>query len=187
MKHIPDIIIAILLIWGAWKGFKNGFIIEVFSLLALILGIAGGFKYTHIASEYLSNLFDIESVYLPFLAFVLTFLLIVILVYFLAKLLTKLLKLSALGIFNKLSGLCFGILKYSFLISTFFWLCNQINILYPDLKAYSYIIPFIEPIAPQTLETISIIIPGFENLIQSIDKLFYDLSDKQNLLTFLAS
>ena len=41
-----DIIIIIPLIWGAYKGFRKGFIIEIASLIALILGIWGGINFS---------------------------------------------------------------------------------------------------------------------------------------------
>jgi len=55
-----DIIIIAPLLWGAYKGFKKGFIIEIASLIALFFGIYGGIKFSSISANYLGNLFNIS-------------------------------------------------------------------------------------------------------------------------------
>jgi len=116
MNYI-DIIIALPLIWGLYQGFSKGFIISAASLLALILGIYGALKLSHITSFYLINHFDLSDKYLPIIAFVVTFIAIVILVHLLAKILDKLVKAVALGFLNRIAGMVFNVVKYAFLIS----------------------------------------------------------------------
>ena len=84
-----DIIIIIPLIWGAYKGFKKGIIIEIASFIALGLGIWGGMKFSSISAKYLSETFDIAENIMPLISFAVTFILIVIVVFTLAKMLQK--------------------------------------------------------------------------------------------------
>lgn len=116
MNYI-DIIIAIPLIWGMYQGFSKGLIISAASLAALILGIYGAIKFSHITSFYLINNFDLSDKYLPIIAFAVTFVAIVVLVHLLAKVLDKLVKAVALGFINRIAGLAFNVIKYAFLIS----------------------------------------------------------------------
>ena len=41
-----DVLILIPVIYAAWKGFKHGLIIEVFTLLALVVGIYAGIHFS---------------------------------------------------------------------------------------------------------------------------------------------
>ena len=106
-----DIILLIPVLWGAWKGFRKGFIIEIFTLLALFAGIYGAIHFSDRMSDFLTDSFKIESDYLPIIAFTLTFLLVGAMVFFLGRLLEKAVSLVALSTINKFAGLVFGALK----------------------------------------------------------------------------
>ena len=109
MNYI-DIFLIVPLIWGAFKGYKKGLIIEVVSLAALGLGIWGGIYF----SDYAVNLIvdKVDDKYITITAFMLTFLVIVLVVYFLGKLLEKIIDIVQLKFINKLAGACFGLLKF---------------------------------------------------------------------------
>lgn len=109
--NIIDIILLIPLIWFAYKGFKKGFIIEVFSLLALFAGIYAAIHFSDFASDLLSENIKIKSEYLPVISFGVTFVGVVIGVHYLGKLITKVVKMAALGLVNKLFGAVFSVLK----------------------------------------------------------------------------
>ena len=46
-----DILILIPIAYGAYKGFKHGFVIELFTLLAILVGIYVGINF----SDYVAN------------------------------------------------------------------------------------------------------------------------------------
>ncbi len=48
-----DIVLAIPLLWFTYKGFRNGLIIELASLAALILGIFIALHFSFYAEDYL--------------------------------------------------------------------------------------------------------------------------------------
>lgn len=156
-----DIIIIIPLIWGAYKGYKKGFIIEIASLIALGLGIYGGIKFSSISAEYLGKMFDISSKIMPLISFSLTFILIVIAVFTLAKMLQKVIKMVALGTVNRIAGAAFGVLKFGLIISVILNLVNsvnaEINFIEPEMEASSLLYKPLSSIAP-------IVIPGLKNL-----------------------
>lgn len=122
-----DIIIIIPLIWGAYKGFRKGFIIEIASLIALILGIWGGINFSTYSAEFLSKSFHISTEIMPLLSFVITFIAIVILVFFIAKILERIVKMVALGIVNRIAGMLFGMMKFGIIISVILNLINTID------------------------------------------------------------
>jgi len=106
-----DFILLIPVFFGAWKGFKKGFIIEVFTFLALFAGLYGAIHFTDFIAEILKEKLSVESEYMPIIAFVLTFLMVGAMVYFLGKMLEKAISLVALSTFNKFAGLIFGSIK----------------------------------------------------------------------------
>ena len=68
-----DIIIGILLVWGLYKGLKNGLFVELASLIALIAGIYGAIHFSYITGDYLAEQFDWSDQYLKIAAFLITF------------------------------------------------------------------------------------------------------------------
>ncbi len=156
-----DIIILIPMLWGAFKGFKKGLIIEVASLVALFLGIWGGVKFSSISAKYLSEMFDISEKIMPLISFAITFILIIISVFALAKMLQKIVKLVALGLANKITGAVFGALKFALIISVILNLVNninaEINFIEPEMQNSSLLY---EPVSKVAL----IIIPGLKDI-----------------------
>lgn len=124
MSYI-DILLIIPLLWGAYKGFTKGFIIQISTLAALMLGIYGGIKFSESVSVYLQGYIEVNYRVLMLISFALTFLLIVIAIHFLAKVLEKFISLIALGFFNKLFGAIFGLLKTAFILSVVLVIINM--------------------------------------------------------------
>ena len=124
MSYI-DIFLIVPLLWGAYKGYKKGLIIELVSLAALGLGIWGGIYF----SDYAVNLLveKVDDKYIPITAFMLTFIAIVLVVYFLGKLLEKLIDIVQLKFINKLAGACFGFLKFGLIISVLLFIMDRYN------------------------------------------------------------
>ncbi len=113
-----DILLLIPLIYGAWKGFKHGLIIEVFTLLAFFVGIYIGIHFSDFTAGLLREHVGLTSKYLPIISFTLTFLGIGALVFFLGKTIEKLIKITALTPLNKFAGVFFSLLKYAYILST---------------------------------------------------------------------
>lgn len=112
-----DIVILIPLGYAAWTGFKKGFIIEVFTLLALVVGLYAGIHFSEFASKGIQKLFSWESQALPVIAFTLTFLAVGAMVYFAGKALEKVVKFALLSPLNKIGGVIFALIKGSYIVS----------------------------------------------------------------------
>ena len=110
-----DIIFFILLIYAAWRGFKKGFIIELFTFLALFIGLYAGIHFSDIAAGGLKNTFNISSDYLPTISFTIVFLIVGAMVYFGGKALEKAVSVVQLSLANKFLGVFFSMLKMTFI------------------------------------------------------------------------
>lgn len=109
-----DIIFIILLIYAAWHGFKKGFIIELFTFLALFIGLYAGIHFSDIAANGLKSTFNISSDYLPTISFTIVFLIVGAMVYFGGKALEKVVSVVQLSMANKFLGVFFSMLKMTF-------------------------------------------------------------------------
>lgn len=126
MNYI-DIILGILLLLAAIRGFKKGFIIEVASLLALVLGIWGAILFSKTMASYISATFNYQTDYLGLISFVLTFILIVVVIHILGNVLDKVVKALALGFLNQIAGLLFGVIKAALILSIILILFDKID------------------------------------------------------------
>lgn len=124
---VLDIIIIIPLLWGAYKGFTKGLIIELAGFVALALGIYGAIKLSGYTSDIIKKWFTPNTEYLEIISFAVTFLIIIILVHLLSRLIDKFIKAAALGIFNRIAGVFFGILKFSLIIGIAIILLNNFD------------------------------------------------------------
>ena len=48
---ILDIVLGLLLIYGLYKGLKNGLFVEIASIIALIAGLYGAIHFSYIAGD----------------------------------------------------------------------------------------------------------------------------------------
>ncbi len=120
-----DLVFAILLLWAAYRGFTKGFIVQLATLAALLLGILGAVMFSDFTSGLIIKKFEVSGQYLPIISFAITFIAIVVAVHLLAKALNKLIDAIALGIVNRLLGVLFSVLKIAFIISIILVLINK--------------------------------------------------------------
>ena len=114
---IVDILILIPLGYAAWKGFQHGIIIEVFTLLALLVGIYAGIHFSDVTANWMKNSLGWDSEYLPVIAFTITFLGIGAMVYFAGKMIEQFVKVTNLTPINKAFGIVFAVLKMTYFVS----------------------------------------------------------------------
>lgn len=145
-----DIIVGALLAFALFKGFKNGLIIELASLAALVLGILGAVKFSCITAGYLSQYID--SGHIGLIAFIVTFILIVVGIHMVARVVDKLVAAVALGFVNRFLGAAFSILKYAFIMSVVIAVLNGFgrgfDIIPKEQKENSFLYGPVSSIAP---------------------------------------
>lgn len=147
-----DIILCIPLIWGLYKGFSKGFILEIFSIVAFVGGIYIAVRFSDLVAEKLKTSFENHSQFLPIISFAIVFLGVVIAVYFIGKMIQKMAEAVALGLPNKLAGAVFGALKYALLFSVLIFLIESsekyFTIIPNETKTKSFLYTHVKNIAP---------------------------------------
>lgn len=126
MNYI-DIVLGILLIIAGVRGFMKGFIIELASLVALILGIWTAIHFSYFTADFITDNFHWDPKYVGIVAFLITFLIVVVVVHIIGKLLTKVVEAIALGVLNHLAGMLLGVLKTALVLSVVLLLFDHID------------------------------------------------------------
>jgi membrane protein required for colicin V production len=115
---IIDIILIVILIWGAISGFKKGLVLTLASFVAIIAGALSAYYGADAIASELSIKVDWSEKQIAVVSFAIVFLAVVVMVYILARVIEGTLKLVALGLANRVAGAVFGIAKNA-LIMTF--------------------------------------------------------------------
>ncbi len=149
-----DIIIIIPLLYGAYKGYRRGFMIEIVSIAAFVISVLVAFKFlnesTGLVSKYITNPLTVRLI--PYISFAILFLPIVFLINKLGWLLRSSTKSTLLGSFDTFVGAAIGLLTWSFGVSIVFWLISSIGIKIAENQIdKSIIYPVIAPVAPKII------------------------------------
>lgn len=165
--NLLDVIIAIPLLWGAYRGFKRGLIFELLMIIGLIIGLYAAFKFSSLAQGLLKNFIAEDSAILPSLSFALVFAAVLLVMILFARFLEGILKITSLHLFNQIAGALLGIFKFGLVVSVVLWsfkalephwdfISNDMknkSILYePVLKTTSFITPALEDIKKEFKE-----------------------------------
>ena len=128
MNYI-DIIILLFLLFGAFRGFSKGLIIEVATLAGLVLGVYLAINYSPYTEGILRDFLNVSVAprYLSYLALAVTFIVVVVAVFIIGKLLTKLIDIISLGLLNKLLGTVLGIVKYFIIVCVLLLIVDALN------------------------------------------------------------
>ncbi len=167
-----DLILAVPILIGAYSGFKKGFIVGAISLLALILGVFGGFYFLNWGVSILINEFGLTGKLIPILAFIVIFIGIIIIVNFIGKLLKKFVQMILLGGIDKLAGALMGALMWTFLISSLIWVASIFKISFPnDWEQGSLLLSCVKPVAPALASMLDGVIPAVSDLFEGLGEL----------------
>ena len=160
-----DIALVLLILIGSISGYREGFLIELFSFAAIILGILGGFKLMGEAMIFLTDQFNINKTILPYVAFAVVFIAILIGVRLLGKLIKISIDQTFLGRVDQAAGAGLGLVKAAFLLSVCLWILNALDLDLPEKWAEnSWLLPRIESFAPQVALWIGDYLPFFKDV-----------------------
>jgi len=173
-----DIVFIVLLVAAIVKGYSRGLIIAVFSLLAIIVGLAAAMKLSLVTAGWLKDAVHVAAKWLPVIAFVLVFVIIVLLVRLGASLLEKMAGLVLLGWINKLAGIILYMALYTVMLSVLLFYAEKIHLLSEATIASSQTYTFIQPWGPKTINAIGSFLPVFKDMFLQLEDFFSGISGK---------
>ncbi len=160
-----DITLWVLLLIGVISGYREGFLMEVFSFAAILVGVLGGFKLLGYAMIFLEDEFSVSKTILPYVAFAVVFIAIVIVVRLLGRLIKVSIDKTFLGRVDQVAGAVLGLIKAGFLLSVALWILDALHVEMPEKWASgSWLLPRIESFAPQVTLWIGGYIPFFKDI-----------------------
>lgn len=133
MNYI-DILLCIPMVWGLYKGFTKGLIIEAATLVAFSAGVWAGITFSDYLAEKLKEQFDWQTPYLPIISFACVFLLIIGFVFLVAKMIQRMVDGIALSALNKVGGAVFGVLKFAMVMSVLIFMIDAVEESYPMIS-----------------------------------------------------
>lgn len=160
-----DIAIVIIVLIGAYRGYKDGFLMGVVTLLALVLGIFGAFQLMGEGMIFLQERFNADKAFLPYLSFFLIFILIVVLVTWLGRAVRASISKTFLGRVDEIAGSVLGVVKTLFVVSVMLWIVDSMKVELPDeWTDGSYLYPFTAHLAPELAGWIARFLPFFDEI-----------------------
>ena len=126
MNYI-DIVLGIIILLSAFRGLRKGFVVELASLLALLLGVWGAIHFSQFVANYIIVNFDYQPKSIGLISFLITFFVIVVVVHILGNVLDQLIKALALGLLNQLAGFLFGAIKTALILSVLLIIFDKID------------------------------------------------------------
>ena len=153
-----DIIILVIVAASAIWGIVKGFVTQIASIAALLLGLWCAFKFTAPLSAEIKELLSLEVAQnvMHAIVFAAIFLVVMIASHFIGKGIESILKLGMLGWLNRLLGFVFGAIKATILLSVIAYVVNYANNLlhiipqevFSASEAYTFLLNFQQKIFP---------------------------------------
>jgi membrane protein required for colicin V production len=171
-----DIIYIVLLAIAVYKGYTKGLIVAIFSIIAIIVGLAAAIKLSTVAASYLKDSVHITAQWLPVASFAAVFIVVVLLVRLASAAVQKTAELAMLGWANRIGGIVLYIALYTIVFSVLLFYASQINFITPQAIAASKTYNFIQPWGPKVINTLGVVIPWFKDMFQQLEHFFETLS-----------
>ncbi|MEP6950428.1 MAG: CvpA family protein [Ginsengibacter sp.] len=175
---IIDIGFLLIMILALFKGLRKGFILGIFSLLAIIIGLAAALKLSALVAAYLQKNVATATRWLPVLAFLLVFIVVILLVGLGARLIKKTVDLAMLGWLDRLGGVLLYIIIYTIVFSVILFFAEKLLILKPQVIAGSVIYKYVVPWGPKVIDNLGNIIPYFKGMFIQLESFFESLAKK---------
>ena len=167
-----DIIYAVIIVLAVLQGYRRGLIVGLFSLVAVIIGLAAAMKLSIVAGGYISRVINISEEWLPVISFAVVFLLVVLLIRWGARAIEKTVEMVMLGWVNKIGGIVFYVAIYTIVFSVLLFYAEQVKLLQPETINKSVMYSFVQPWGPKAINGFGSIIPVFKDLFGELEKFF---------------
>jgi len=143
MVSYLDLFLLLPIGLAIWRGWKNGFVMEIFSALALFVGLYAGVRLSDWVADVMHNSMGMTGEHVPITAFVVVFVLVCVAIFFLGKLITKHVSNGGAERWNQIGGAFFSLTKTLLFLSVVFILFNiadaKYSVLSDQQKQKSYL------------------------------------------------
>lgn len=182
--NLLDYLILIPICFFCYRGFVNGIIKEVLSIVGIILAVFLSFQYMDAVGSLIRPLFSENAGYIPFISVIVIFVGTVSAVQLIAYLSKKFLETIKLNFINRLSGLAFGFLKSGIVVSALLLVLAGFNLPSQEAREDSVMYPYIIYLAPWAYDSVAFLYPGAENFSETVKNTLDQYNPVENFPTF---
>ena len=175
---VLDIIVAVILILAVIKGYRQGLIVALFSVVAFIIGLAAALKLSVVVADYIGQAVKISDKWLPIISFAIVFLIVVLLVRLGARFIQRTVEFAMLGWLNRIGGILLYAGLYILIFSILIFYADQLGFIKTQTKNESVTYSYIQPWGPKLMEGLGKIIPVFKGMFNDLED-FFDGVSKQ--------
>lgn len=126
--NLIDLIITIALLIAFVRGYRNGLIKEIMSLISIFFGLFLAIYFSDYIKSFLIEKFQYQSNFIDIVSFVITFLLAFFGIKILTKMIDKIADVLFLGWINNIFGGIFSTLKMVIFIGTLLIFVEKVNV-----------------------------------------------------------
>ncbi len=177
-----DLIFVIIIVFAIIKGYRQGLIVGIFSLIAVVIGLAAAMKLSTVMAGYIGKSVNISEKWLPVISFALVFIMVLILIRLGAKAVERTAQFVMLGWLNRLGGVLFYAAIYIIIFSVLLFYAGQMGFIKDEVIQQSATYSFVQPWGPKAINGFGDIIPAFKNMFADLETFFSTISEKISLL-----
>ena len=167
---ILDILLGLFVFGAFYKGYTKGIIYSMLSLIAIIAGIIIAMNFSSFAAVWLAKNFNLPSIILPVLSFVLVLIAVIASIKLVAILTEKILEAIMLNFVNKIAGA----LVWSFIVVLIFsvlvYFVDQAGFLTSAVKQASITYPLVKSLGPEGLSIFRTFTPYLKESFELLNK-----------------
>jgi membrane protein required for colicin V production len=176
---IIDILFGVLMLMAVVKGWRRGLIIAVFSVIAIIVGIAAAMKLSTVVAAWLKDSTNVSVQWLPFLSFAIVLIGVILLIRWGANLIEASLEVTLMGWVNRLGGMLLYIIVYTLAFSVVLFYAAQLKLLNETTIVQSVTYSKIQPLGPMVIDTLGRLIPWFKDMFIELEDFFAHIAQQQ--------
>lgn len=169
-----DWALAIILFFGAYRGYKKGILLETVALIGFVLGIIVALHLLPQSTAWLMEQVSSESNLLPIAAFILTFVAVVVAASLVGRLLKSVIHLTPLGFADEILGAALGLIKWAFVLSLLLAALDWANIEVETMED-GLLYGYLRPVSSVVIDQIIHWFPAMEEMVKTIDNFFQEI------------
>lgn len=173
-----DFLFAVIIVFAILRGYQRGFVVGLFSLVAVIIGLAAAMKLSTVVAGYIGSAVKVSDQWLPIISFAVVFLIVILLIRLGARAIEKTVEVAMLGWVNKIGGIILFAAIYITVFSVLLFYAEQVRVIQPETINKSVTYSFIQPWGPKAINGFGSIIPIFKDMFGDLEQFFDGVSTK---------
>lgn len=169
---VLDLIFAVIIILALLKGYQRGLIVGLFSLVAVIIGLAAAMKLSAAVAQYIGSSVKVSDEWLPVISFAVVFLVFVLLIRLGANAIEKTVEVVMLGWINRLGGVLLYAAIFTIVFSVLLFYAEQMHLIQQETINKSVTYSFVQPWGPKAINGFGAVIPVFKDMFGELEQFF---------------